>query len=74
MKRKFVLIRTDGYEIDAEDFNTAEEAICEMQKQYTNKYSEDIDESSKEMSYCTNENAILYTGKEVFVWKIHQII
>lgn len=74
MKRKFVLIRTDGYEIDAEDFNTAEEAICEMQKQYADRYPKDIDVVRKGMSYCTDKNAILYTYKEVFVWKIHQII
>ena len=50
MKRKFVLIRTDGHEIDAEDFNTAEEAICEMQKQYADRYPKDIDEIRKGMS------------------------
>ncbi|MDO4647177.1 MAG: hypothetical protein Q4B26_00905 [Eubacteriales bacterium] len=66
-----VLIRTDGYDIDTWKFSSCTEAQMEMQKQYNAFMSDELEESCKEMSYISEQDATLYAnGETVYVWKI----
>ena len=68
---KSLLIETDGYSIDVTEFDSKEDAIKAMKKRYTDLTPADNDESSAEMSYIEDTNAILYqNGENVYVWKI----
>lgn len=67
-----ILIKTDGYEINTEEYTTSTDAKTEMLKEYEEILkNENIDKSSLEMSSCNETDAILYTGNDVFVWKVY---
>lgn len=68
---KSILIETDGYSIDTTEFDTKDDAIEAMKKRYADLTPSENDESSAEMSYIEDTNAILYqNGENVYVWKI----
>lgn len=80
---RYVLIMTDGYRIETETFLDKEAAQDELRRQYDMhdpQYDDmegDIDESLLEMyeqSYLGEDDAMLYTGEEVYVWKIISVI
>lgn len=71
----YLLIRTDGYTIETEKFDTKQDAFDEMKYQFENakpaNYNpDDWDECS---SYLNDYQAELSTGYDVFLWKIVRI-
>ena len=70
---KFVLIHTDGYTIDYDDSHkTLDEARKEMKRQYdSNMPSDGLSPEWEDMSYCNDDDAILYAnGEDVHIWRI----
>lgn len=72
--KNFLLVTTDGYSLDDYTFyETIEEAQDALKKAYdelTPKNDEFPESSDAEMSYCNDTDAMLYTGENVYVWKI----
>ena len=68
----FILIKTDGYSIDTTKHNSLTEAQQKMKDAYEELTPIDFDDESSEaeMSYCSDTDATLHTGKDVYVWKI----
>ena len=68
----FILIQTDGYSIDATKCTSLTEAQQKMKDAYEESTPTDFDEESSEaeMSCCSDTDATLYTGEDVYVWKI----
>lgn len=70
----YLLIRTDGYSIDTERFSSLERAKEVMKEEYEENIPSDDywhdNSAEKEMSYLDFNDAILYTGNDVFVWRI----
>lgn len=69
----FILIHTDGYEIDVVGrFSTLEDAVDEMMNAYYKATPyEGLNEESKSLSHLYSDNAILYAnGKDVHVWQV----
>lgn len=75
MKKRYLLIKTDGYSIDTCFRDTYQEAEAQMRKEYLDAKpeEEEWDESWAEMSYLESHDAILYTGENVFVWRILKV-
>lgn len=70
-KEKWLLIRTDGYDILTFHFDDYCKAFEEMEKQYESFKPEDWFENEKEMSHMSDIDAILYENENnVYVWKI----
>ena len=72
LKGNYLLINTDGYSLDDYTFyNTEDDAKAAMKKAYNELHPDNNDESSEEMSYIGETDAILYAnGESVNVWKI----
>lgn len=68
--RNVFLIRTDGFNINVFNFVRQKDARIEMKKQFEEFLSVKKEEYSEEMSYCGENDATLYTGETVYVWKI----
>ena len=73
MMKKYLLIRTDGYSIIVKELFSHKDAYEAMKKEYYEFYNPNASESSIEMSHLYNEDAILYTDNDVYVWKIHTV-
>lgn len=70
-KEKWLLIRTDGYDILTFHFDDYCKTFEEMEKQYESFKPKDWFENEKEMSHMSDIDAILYeNGNNVYVWKI----
>jgi len=68
---KYVLIRTDGYDIHHQTFSSESDAIDKMKTEYVNLDRNPKDSNEHEMSHIDNCSAVLYDrGINVFVWKI----
>ena len=71
---KYVLIFSDGESIDAVTYNTKEEAYENMKKTYEKSYPKDQEESWADMSYLSDDSAMLYlNGEGVCCWDIHKV-
>lgn len=71
---RWILAETDGYDITQDEFKTFEECQLEMEKRYRKLEPQNHEDSSKEMSFCGNTNAILYcNGENVYVWNIKEV-
>lgn len=70
MKTVYVLVRTDGFDINYQKPTTLEEAQKNMQDEYNKNVPDFWDESSEEMSSISDMDAILYANETVYVWKI----
>ena len=74
MKTKALLIRTSGYEIDISKFPSIDDARNEMKNEYKRLTPTEFDPDWESMSYCDENNAILYcNGEDVYVWKVYEI-
>lgn len=74
MKNVILLISTDGYGIEYTPYPSMDEAKIAMDIAYQSLTPNDWDEDFKEMSYVSDEDAILYAnGENVYVWTIAQI-
>lgn len=74
MKNVILLISTDGYGIEYTPYPSMDEAKTAMDIAYQSLTPNDWDEDFKEMSYVSDEDAILYAnGENVYVWTIAQI-
>ena len=78
--KKFLLFETDGYSISVDEFTTKEEANNEMKKRFNNRvpagwdddWCENPSASEQEMSYISENDAIMYAdGCDVYVWRIY---
>lgn len=73
-KTVYLLIRTDGYSIDSEKFSSMERAKEVMKEEYEENIPSDVywhdNSAQKKKSYLAFNDAILYTGFYVFVWRI----
>lgn len=66
---KYVLMHTDGYSIDTNIFTSGEELTAELTKQYNRLAPDENDEEFEDMSYLSDDSAILYAnGENVYVW------
>lgn len=74
---KYILIETDGYQINENCFPTKAEATDYMQNRYNSlipeSWAEGDETAEKEMSYCTDDAAMLYTGEDTYVWKLIKV-
>lgn len=69
----FILIHTDGYSIDCDNsYPTLDDARKEMKRQYnSNMPSDGLSPEWEDISYCNDDDAILYAnGEDVHVWRI----
>lgn len=74
---KHILIETDGYSINTTVFDDEKSACNEMERKYDDldpHYDEaETEESMFELyrqSYIDTTQASLYTGNDVYLWKI----
>jgi len=69
---KHILIKTDGYSINTTEFDTIDQAREVMATEYNNYKPNDdnTDDDWSDMSSLSDDDAILYTGDDVYVWKI----
>lgn len=67
---KAILISTDGFSIETEEFSSAEEAKEEMDRQY-DSYS--VLPEYEEFSYCGDSDACLYNETGVLVWRVVEV-
>ena len=67
---KAILISTDGFSIETEEFYSAEEAKEEMNRQY-DSYS--VLPGYEEVSYCGDSDACLYNETGVLVWRVIEV-
>lgn len=72
LRGNYLLVKTDGYGIEVCGFfNTEDEAIAEMYKEYNDYAPNDWNEDWKDESYCTDVGALLYdNGENVYAWNI----
>lgn len=74
---KYILIETDGYQINENRFSTKTEASEYLQSRYNSlipeSWEEEEETAEKEMSYCNDAAATLYTGEDVYVWKLIEV-
>lgn len=69
-KRKFMLIHTNGYEIDTEIYGSEAKAERALRERYKQFYPEDMEYEWEDMSFCEDNYAVLYcNGEDVHVWK-----
>lgn len=76
IQSKYILVKTDGYEIEINKFDNENAARTAMADDYNNilNNNPDMDDVWLDQSYCNNTDAILYNnGDNVFVWKIAKI-
>lgn len=75
----YILISTDGYNITTSNFNSQFEAVNEMTEKFNSLLQEEtgcksLNEFNDEMSFNNrNSDAALYTGENVYVWKIIKV-
>lgn len=68
---KYILIFSDGESIDTSTHDTKEAAYANMKKAYEESYPEDQEERWADMSYLSNDSALLYlNGDGVYCWTI----
>lgn len=67
---KAILISTDGFSIETEEFSSVEEATEERNRQY-DSYS--VLPGYEEVSYCGDSDACLYNETGVLVWRIIEV-
>lgn len=71
METKAILVKTDGYSITHSFFSSFEKAKETMEKQYSEHLPEEWDEDYEDMSYCGDDEAVLYNnGEDVYLWQI----
>lgn len=71
---KYVLIFSDGENIDATTYNNKEDAYSNMKKAYEDSCPEDQEETWADMSYLGKDSALLYlNGEGVCCWDIHKV-
>jgi hypothetical protein len=70
----YILIWTDGYEMRAERFSCRKTACAALKKQYketrTNECGGHIPDEWKDMCHCDEFEADLYTGENVYLWRL----
>lgn len=68
---KYILIFSDGESIDTSTHNTKEAAYANMKKAYEESYPKDQEKSWTDMSYLSDDSALLYlNGDGVYCWNI----
>lgn len=72
LRGKYLLIMTDGYSLDYYSFHDSlEDAQTKMKKDYEKSTPSSWKEDFKEMSHCSDTDAILFdNGDYVLVWNI----
>lgn len=74
MKKKTLLIHTNGYDIDITEFDDPVAATKAMQNAYNNLKPSELGPEWAELSYCDDNNAKLYyNGEDVHIWKCHHV-
>lgn len=74
MKKKTLLIHTNGYDIDITEFDDPVAATKAMQNAYNNLKPSELGHEWTELSYCDDNNAKLYcNGEDVHIWKCHHV-
>lgn len=70
----FILVSTDGYSIEHTKYDTKNEARDAMKKAYDLLKPKQFEESCEEMSYVSDNDAMLYdNGNDVYVWQIIEV-
>lgn len=73
--KKYVLIKTNGYEIYYEIFSDRNRAIRQMSSEYKELNKNPLDSTEHEMSYINEQHAMLYDrGIDVYVWRIIEVV
>lgn len=68
---KYLLIYTDGYDINYRTFNSFEEAASEMEKSYKAHKPDYLEEEYANLTYIGENNASVYcNGEDVYLWEI----
>lgn len=71
--RIILLVTTDGYRIDYTRYPSLDAAKAAMEEAYEQSKPSEWGEEWEDMSYLSDEGAILYTnGENVYVWTIIQ--
>lgn len=70
----YILIWTDGYEMRAERFSCKKTACAALKKQYKETCMDEcgghIPDEYKDTCYCDEFEADLYTGENVYLWRL----
>lgn len=70
--KKYLLILTNGYNIEVTEFDLLGQAQKEMEDKYNEYHPEDNIKEYEELSYLGENDARLFAnGHDVYVWKIH---
>ena len=70
---KALLIFTDSYSISVTEHDSVAEATQAMQEHYNQLCPSELEEEYADLSYCSDEEAILYdNGDTVYVWKVYE--
>lgn len=68
---KYLLINTDGYDINYRTFNSFEEAATEMEKAYKAHKPDYLEEKYADLTYIDENNAAVYcNGEDIYLWEI----
>ena len=71
---KYLLINTDGYDINYRTFNSFEEAATEMEKAYKAHKPDFLEEQYQNLTYIGENSAALYNnGEDVYLWEIIEV-
>lgn len=75
MKQRFIVISTDGYEIDTEQFTTYDKAYDYMSYKYHKLKPKLHLEEYEQLSYLGDYKALLYcNGLNVYCWSICRVV
>lgn len=74
-KKRFLLVKSNGYEIETFTFDSLEEASEEMERQYQENYPKDLpEELARNSKIEDHSNAILHFNyRDIYLWKIVEI-
>lgn len=68
---KYILVETDGYSIEHAIYTDYKNTYEEMEKRYKEYSPSDNSERFADISYISEQSAILYAnGENVYVWSI----
>lgn len=73
LKQHYELIKTDGYSINRTVYDTKELARAALKDDYTQSNHNDPGDDWDELSYWTEDEALLYDrGENVYVWSVKE--